>query len=202
MSFDTADSLSRQLRVAAGTGGVIRVSKGNPFAVIDLEGGQVGDLFMFADDGSNEYLSASHTRMTTGRLFPIEGQAFTSDKRQPMATIIEDRYGGEHDMLCAACDPERYRLLGADPDHASCAENLRTSALSVGLSVNIVPQPVNVFMRVREENGVLELLPATSRPGDRLVLKAERDLVVILSACPQDLSPVNNHTITDLALQY
>lgn len=178
------------------------MDKGKRFAVVDIDGGQVGDLFMFASDPTDEYLSASHTRMTTGRLFPAEGQAFASDRRQPMATVIEDRYKGDHDMLCAACDPERYRQLGAEPGHASCAENLKAAARATGLTLQVVPQPVNVFMRVRVSDGVLELLPAVSQPGDRLVMRAERDLVVILSACPQDLSPVNNGVISDLALDY
>ena len=195
--------MSKRLLISAGSADAIRVTAGKSFAVVDVEGGQVGDLFMFADDGSGEFLSASHTRMTTGRLFPLEGQAFASDKRRTMATVVEDNHHGDHDMLCAACDPERYRQLGAGPGHASCAENLKAALESIGMPSDVVPQPVNVFMRVRlSDEGTLELLPAISKPGDRLVLRAERDLVVVLSACPQDLSPVNNGFITDLALEY
>ncbi|MGH9106694.1 MAG: DUF1989 domain-containing protein, partial [Acidimicrobiales bacterium] len=160
MSADVGGALSKRLVVPGGSGGAIRVAKGQQFAVVDVEGGQVGDLFMFADDESKEYLSASHTRMTTGRLFPAEGQAFASDRRQPLATVVEDRHKGDHDMLCAACDPERYRLLGAEPGHASCAENLAAAAASAGLTLAVVPQPVNVFMRVQVSDGALELLPA------------------------------------------
>lgn len=200
---DPGANLSERLLVPRGSGRAIRVAAGKPFAVVDIEGGQVGDLFMFADDGSGEFLSASHTRMTTGRLFPLEGQAFASDQRRPMATVLEDDHQGNHDMLCAACDPARYRQLGADPGHASCAANLKSALESVGLPVEVIPQPVNVFMRVRaSDDGSIELLPAISKPGDRLVMRAERDLVVILSACPQDLSPVNSGFITDLALEY
>lgn len=202
MNPEAGTDFARQLLVPARTGRALRISVGQLFAVVDVEGGQVGDLFMFAADGSNEYLSASHTRMTTGRLFPSVGQAFASDKRQAMATVVEDNHSGDHDMLCAACDPERYRLLGAPSGHASCAENLMAASSSAGFNVEIVPQPVNVFMRVRVSNGTIELLPAVSRPGDRLVMRAERDLLVVLSACPQELSPVNNGTISDLALAY
>lgn len=202
MTAEPSAGFANRLVVAGGTGGAMRVKAGQRFAVVDLQGGQVGDLFAFADDGTSESVSASHTRMTTGRLFPQVGQAFASQRREPLATVIEDDHGGDHDMLCAACDQARYLGLGAGPDHPSCADNLKRAAASAGVTVDFVPQPVNVFMRVRLDAGVVNLLPAVSRPGDRLVLRAERPLVVVLSACPMDLSPVNNHIITDLAIDY
>jgi len=202
MTDREAITFAERLVVPGGRGGAIRVGQGQLFAVVDLQGGQVGDLFAFSDDGTGEFLSASHTRMTTARLFPAVGQAFASERRRPLATVVEDTHQGNHDMLCAACDEERYLGLGAQADHPNCADNLRLALADSGLSVDIVPQPVNVFMRVRLVAGSIELLPAVSRAGDRLVLRADRPLVVVLSACPQDLSPVNNGVITDLALDY
>lgn len=191
---------TERIVVPGGEGRATRVAEGQIFAVVDLEGGQVGDLFLFAEDGSGGFHSASHTRMTTGRMFPLVGQAFASEHRRPLATVIEDDQRGGHDMLCAACDSQRYLALGALPGHRNCSDNLLEAVQGAGHQVTHVPQPVNVFMRVAVVGDQLELLPAVSKPGDRLVLRAETALVVVLSACPQDLSPVNNGVITDLAL--
>lgn len=190
------------LVIPAGRARSLRVAAGQEFAVIDANGGQVGDLFMFATDGSSQVLSASHTRVTTGRLFPAEGQSFVSELREPMATLVEDKACGDHDMLFAACDPARYALLGAGPEHRSCAQNLRDEADELGIDVAVVPQPVNLFMRVAISDGELELLPAAAAAGDRVVLRAEVPAVVVVSACPQDLSPINHGVIKDLAFGF
>src|SRR5206468_8526149 len=113
-----------------------------------------------------EYLSASHTRTSTSALFPRIGDHFMSNRRRPILTLVADTSPGVHDMLIAACDPARYRALGVS-EHASCVGNLRNALAQIGLSSDIVPQPVNLFMNIPVgEDGDLSWLPAVSRPGD------------------------------------
>jgi uncharacterized protein YcgI (DUF1989 family) len=56
--------------VPAGAGRAVRVREGERVRVVDVEGGQVGDVFAFVVQDPGEHLSASHTRTSTGRLFP------------------------------------------------------------------------------------------------------------------------------------
>ena len=198
----SAATFDRRQVVPAGEGRAVRIEEGMPFAVVDLYGGQVGDLFILADDGSGEAVSPGHTRVAAGRMFPGPGQAFVSERRRPLATVIEDDRDGDHDMLCAACDRARYLGLGVTAAHANCADNFASAASGMGIAVQFIPQPVNVFMSVRVASGALEYLPASSQPEDRLVLRAETPLAVVLSSCPQDLSPINHGVITDLAIDY
>ena len=141
--------------------------------VTDVEGGQVGDLFAYVAGSQNEYLSASHTRAVTGTLFPALGASFVTNRRRPILALVRDDSPGTHDMLIAACDPERYRDLGADGWHASCQENLFTVAGALGLSdIQICPQPVNLFMNVAIVNaGKLAPQPASTKPGDSVTLR-------------------------------
>ena len=183
--------------VPAKTGRAIRVNRGQFVRVTDLAGQQVGDLFAFA---GSEYLSASHTRMATNSIFPAVGQAFVTNRRRPILTLVEDDSPGFHDLLMAACDPARYELLDA-PDHPSCADNLTTALAELGRRIPVVPQPVNVFMRVPiGADGSLESLPAATKPGDSITFRAELDCVVAVSACPMDLTWLNGPGPTDLAL--
>jgi uncharacterized protein YcgI (DUF1989 family) len=169
--------------------------------VIDVEGGQVGDLFAFAADDPAEHLSASHTRTSTGRLFPLIGEQFVTTLRRPILTLVDDTSPGVHDMLIAACDPARYQALGVE-EHASCAANLHGALAQIGMSVDVVPQPVNVFMNIPVgADGELSWLAATSRPGDALTLAAEMDCVVVVSACPMDLNAINGVGPTQLAVE-
>ncbi|PRX02037.1 UNVERIFIED_ORG: hypothetical protein CLV66_11875 [Actinomadura viridilutea] len=181
-------------------GRAVQVAAGQRVRVVDLEGGQVGDLFAFAAGDTGEHLSASHTRSVTSRLFPQVGEAFVTNRRRPILTLVSDTSPGRHDMLIAACDPARYEALDA-PGHPSCARNLDLALAELGLSVATTPQPVNVFMRIPvEESGRLRWLPAESRPGDAITFEAVMDCLVVVSACPQDLVDVNAGGPSPLAI--
>ncbi len=190
------------IRVPARQGRAIRVEAGGSFRVIDLEGGQVVDLFAFNAGDPTEHASAEHTRVALLRLFPRAGESFVSNRRRPMLTLVEDRSPGRHDMLCAACDPERYATLGVQGWHASCRENLIRAMADLGLTGFVVPQPINLFMNVEvRPDGGLEYRTAISRPGDSVTLRAELDLVVVASACPQDVVEISRNGPTDIALE-
>ncbi|HEY9438131.1 MAG TPA: urea carboxylase-associated family protein [Streptomyces sp.] len=192
---------TEKIIVPAREGRAVRVTAGRGVRVIDVEGGQVGDLFAFAAEDVREHLSASHTRSVTSRLFPEIGGQFVTNRRRPILTLVEDTSPGRHDLLIAACDPARYAALGA-PGHASCAVNLDQALAGLGLSIEVTPQPVNVFMHVPvTDSGRLDWLPAETRAGDAITFEAAMDCVVALSACPQDLVDINRNGPTALAIE-
>jgi uncharacterized protein YcgI (DUF1989 family) len=178
-----------------------RVNAGQTFRITDPDGGQVGDLFAYAAQDPSEWLSASHTRAVTNRLFPAVDQHFFTNNRRPILKFSEDHSPGRHDMLIAACDAPRYAALG-HPGHPSCAANLIVSLARCGVHrPAVVPQPVNLFMDIQPApTGVLTWTPASTQPGDYVVLEAVMDCVVILSACPQDIAPVNSGRPTPLVV--
>lgn len=189
------------LEVPAGAGRAVRVRRGDRIRVIDIEGGQVGDVFAFSDNDVREHLSAAHTRTSTGRLFPHLGEQLVTNLRRPILTLVADTSPGVHDMLIAACDHERYRSLGV-VDHGSCADNLRMALGDIGIRTDVVPQPVNVFMNIPVSGtGELSWLPAVSRPSDAITFEAAMDTVVVVSACPMDLNSINGERPTPLAIE-
>lgn len=188
------------LRVLAATGRAFEVSAGSRFTVVDPEGQQVGDLFAFCQEDPEEYVHAGATRLANGRLFPRVGESFFSTRRRPILTLVEDDLDGCHDMLIPACDRERYRQLGHE-DHRNCADNLREALGELGYEIQTVPQPVNVFMPVRvTPDGSIVLEPSSSPPGTRIGFRAERDVVVALTACAQDLTDLNGERLSDLVV--
>lgn len=196
-----------RVEVPAGTGRAIHLRVGERVRIIDVNGGQVGDVFAFAadaEDGSAlvEHHSAGHTRATVSRLFPAVGEHFVTDRRRPILTLVEDTSPGQHDLLIAACDPARYAALGA-PGHRSCAENLREALAGLGLTYDgPTPQPINVFMRIPvASDGRLSWLSAPSAAGDSITFEAAVGCVVAVSACPQDLVGINTASLSPLALE-
>ena len=180
--------VTTRIEIPAREGRAVRVAAGRSIRVVDVAGGQVGDLFAFCADDLDERLSAEHTRAELFRLFPRVGEAFWSSRRRPLLTLEGDTSPGFHDMLFAACDEARYRTLGAPPGHASCAANLQSALAVLGLGPLPVPQPVNLFEHIPAlADLTLDWRATESRAGDHVQLRAERDLVVVVSACPYDL---------------
>ena len=180
----------------------VQVPTGGSFRVVEVEGGQVADLFVFVAGDVGEYASAEHTRIWVNRLFPRVGEVFVTNRRRPILWFEADDSPGVHDMLCAACDPERYTGLGVDGWHASCQENLRRAMASLGEPDVEVPQPINLFMNIPVlDDGELGWEPAPTKAGDSVTLRAEMDCYVVVSACPQDIVPINNGNPTPIAIE-
>jgi len=188
--------------VPAREGRGVRVAAGQRFRVIDVEGGQVADTFAFRADDVSEYHSAEHTRAYVSRLFPRVGEHFVTNHRRPILRLEEDLTPGIHDMLCAACDPERYTGLGVEGWHASCQENLQRAMAELGHPDAEVPQPINLFMNIPVlADGELGWEPAPTVAGDSVTLRAEIDCLVVVSACPQDIVPINGNHPTRIAIE-
>ena len=189
--------------VPAREGRGVRVAAGQRVRVVDVEGGQVADTWAFRADDPTEFHSASHTRVHVNRLFPRPGEHFVTNHRRPILLFEEDRTPGIHDMLCAACDPARYEGLGVEGWHASCEENLLRSLADLGLPTAVVPQPINLFMNtpVVDEQGTIGWFPAETKAGDHVVLRAEVDLFLVVSACPQDIVAINDRKPSRIAIE-
>jgi uncharacterized protein YcgI (DUF1989 family) len=192
-----------RLRIPAREGRAIRLEAGRRFRVVDLEGGQVADTWAFVADDAGEYHSAQHTRVHVGRLFPRAGQQFVTNMRRPILLLEEDATPGIHDMLCAACDPARYRGLGVEEWHASCEENLQTALRTLDVEPpRFAPQPINLFMNTpAQPDDTIAWLPAPTKAGDFVQMRAELDLVLVVSACPQDIVQINERNPTAVEIE-
>lgn len=139
-----------------------------------------------------EHMSMEHPRVALGRLIPRIGDCLYSSERRSLMTITEDTSPGIHDTLMASCDQARYRLLGHPGYHDNCRDNFGAALRALDVDPPAVPAPFNLFMNVRwVPDGSLRYEPPCSQPGDLVRLRASMDLIVIMSACPQDLLPVN-----------
>ena len=106
-------------------------------------------------------------------------------------------------MLFAACDPARYRLLGCVEYHDNCADNLRETAAERRIALPYIPTPLNLFMNTKfDEHRTMRVEEPDAKPGDSVTFRAECDCIVVFSACPQDLVPVNAHGCTPTSVAY
>src|SRR5436309_10331969 len=182
--------IAATVHIPAREGRALRVEAGRSFRVIDPEGGQVADTWAFVADDPGEFHSAQHTRAYLSRLFPQPGEQFVTNTRRPILLLEEDATPGIHDLLVAACDPERYQGLGGEGWHASCQENLQTALRALGVEPpRFAPQPINLFMNTPAlADATIDWLPAPTKAGGSVLMRAALDLVLVVSACPQDIA--------------
>jgi uncharacterized protein len=190
-AYDAA-MVDQAIQIPARSGRAVRLARGGVIDVINTHGTQVVDFWAIGSPDTSEHLSMEHTRIAIGRLMPRVGDTLVSNARRPMLTVVADTSPGIHDTLMASCDAERYRQLGFVGRHDSCHDNFQAALTDIGIQPPPLASPLNLFMNVPwSPDGSLRFEPPVSRPGDLVRLRAETDLVVIMSACPQDLNPVN-----------
>jgi uncharacterized protein YcgI (DUF1989 family) len=191
-----------RIPLPARTGWSEKLDSGTSFRIIDVEGGQAADLFVYNPDRPSEYMSGRHSRVHMAEAYPRAGWTFVSNERRPMLEFTDDTSPGRHDCMVAACDEFRYELLGAGKDHGSCEQNLQKEAKKYGIDVPRAPQPMNVFANFRVyEDGRLELEECVTKPGDAATFKLLTDGIVIVSACPQDIVGFQPGGPTDMAIE-
>lgn len=194
--------MSKRRTIQAGRGLALRLAAGDAVAIINTHGTQVVDTWAFRADLSAA-MSMPISRVENGRLHPVLGEAFYDDLREPILIYEADTSPGVHDTIMAACDPARYRRLGAAADHRSCATNLKEAMSAIGAPITSVPQPLNLFMNIPiHPDGTLEQGVPLGAAMDQVTLRAAVDCVVAVSACPQDMTPINNGIILDAHLVY
>ena len=178
--------------LAARSGKAVHLKRGQRIRIINIHGSQVVDTWAFNASDTAEHMAMDATRAYNLRLSPEIGEPFVTNRRRPILVLEENTCEGTHDTLMAACDRWRYGLLGFEGLHDNCADNLSSSMAELGLKTTHTPSPLNLFMNIPwSPDGGLSFDPPVSRPGDYVTLRAEMDCVVAMSACPQDILPIN-----------
>ena len=181
--------------IPARRGKAARVRKGQRITIISTHGTQVVDTWAFSAEDPTEWMSMEASRAWFLKLAGAVGDSYVTNRRRPILTLVEDTSGGAHDMLMAACDLQRYGLLGVKGHHDNCRDNLHAALKELGVTIPATPSPLNVFMNIPwTADGTLSWGEPVSPPGSYVRFRAEMDLIVAFSACPQDILPINGRT--------
>src|SRR3954449_10287009 len=180
------------ISILARSGKALRLRAGQSAKVINTHGQQVVDTWAFNAADLGEFMSMEQTRVAMGHIIPKIGDRLVTNRRRAIMQIVEDTSGGIHDMLIAACDRWRYEQLGCASYHDNCTDNLAIALRELGLVAPETPSPLNLFMNIPVRDGDhIEFLPPVSTPGSYVTLQAGMDCIIVFSACPQDMIPIN-----------
>jgi hypothetical protein len=178
------------------------VRAGQTLRIVDLEGNQAVDFLVYsAADGAERY-SAQDTIAAQGDIFLRTGSVLRSNEGAPMMTITGSAIA-YHDTIGGACSCESNTLrygFHTKSQHA-CVDNFLIANAEYGRGKRDIVSNINWFMNVPvEADGTLGIVDGISAPGLFVDLRAEMDLVVVISNCPQINNPCNGFNPTPVRI--
>ena len=169
------------------------VAAGQTLRIVDLEGNQAVDFLLYSTADDAERYSAQDTVAAQGNLFLREGTVLRSNEGRPMM-VITGTSVDYHDTIGGACSCESNTLRYGHHTKAqhACVENFLEANLIEGRSKRDIVSNINFFMNVPvEADGALGIVDGISAPGLTVDLRAEMDVTVVVSNCPQINNPCN-----------
>ena len=177
--------MSDRIEIAPRSGTAFPLRKRQRLTVFDPLGCQVADLLAFAADDPREVVSNGRTFDYEETIKLTTGNRLWSNRSRVLLEIVEDTVGC-HDFLLTPCSADTFRHFYPDkPVHRGCFGNLAEALAPYGIEPDAIPTAFNLFMNVPVDgaSGRLAVLPPPSLPGDRIVLRAEQDCIIGLTAC-------------------
>lgn len=194
------EAATLRYRQPAGEPWFTAIKAGQTLRIVDLEGNQAVDVIFFAQADNTEHYSATDTMLKQGGIYLTTGSVLMSNLGRPMLTIVADTCG-RHDTLGGACAAEsntvRYALQKKFMH--SCRDNyvLALQNADVGLGKRDLVPNINFFMNVPvTAEGALTFADGVSAPGKYVELRAEIDVYMLVSNCPQLNNPCNAYNPT------
>ena len=190
------------------TGRAFEVPKGRTLRVVQIEGGQVASLVVLSarnhkEQGMARFSGNLNQILGTGNHYRL-GTVFSKvPYERPLLTVTHDTVGRH--FLGPHCT-RRMMEIWASPGHRSCSDTLAEALAEFGLALDDIysPAAINLFAHVHigsDGEGRLELHPSVAKPGDVVELLAEMDVLVVVSACPDDVSPMNGGSCKPVGIQ-
>ncbi len=176
------------------------IRAGDHLRIIDLEGRQAVDFLVYdVADHTNRY-NAANTIKLNRSIYVGGGFKLYSDLGDVLMAVAEDTVG-RHDTIGGCCSAEsnhaRYGIKGT----ASCRGNFIAALAEHGMDARDIPGNINWFMYVPvKPDGMTEIVDGRSEPGDYVDLRAERDVLVVISNCPQLYNPCNGWNPTPVRI--
>ncbi|GFE75048.1 urea amidolyase associated protein UAAP2 [Novosphingobium sp. TCA1] len=178
------------------------VKAGQTLRIVDLEGNQAVDFLLYSAADDAERYSAQDTVSAQGNLFLRAGTKLLSNEGNALMTIAATSVD-YHDTIGGACSCESNTLRyghHTKAEHA-CVENFLEANLLEGRGKRDIVSNINFFMNVPvEPDGSLGIVDGISAPGLTVDLRAEMDVIVVVSNCPQVNNPCNGFNPTPVRM--
>lgn len=188
--------------VYAGEGKMLPLKKGQILRLIDVEGNQSGDVQIYNANNTAERYSAQNTITAQANTMIELGTVILSNDGNPMLTVVADTCG-EHDTLGSGCSAEGNVVRYTDKTRYmhSCRDTFVRTLQNFDMAKRDQVCNLNFFTKViLDDKGRLEFADGISGPGKYIELRAEMDVLFLLSDCAQLNNPCNDYNPTPIRM--
>lgn len=194
---DIHGTIVEDTTIAARAGWSRVIKKGEMMRIIDLHGKQAVDFLCWnAHDHEDRYAAADTMKINETGIFLTTGTTFYSVGLTPLMTITADTCGS-HDTIGGGCSAELNKFRYDVDNQTGCRENFLAEMAKVGMGKRDMAANINFFMYVPvSADGQMDMGPSISKPGDYVDLRADSDVLAVISNCPQINNPVNDYNPT------
>jgi urea carboxylase-associated protein 1 len=178
------------------------VAAGDVLTIVDVGGNQSADCLLYVAGDVDERYSAADTIAWQGNAYVRVDTVLRSNRGAPLMTVVGNEVD-RHDTIGGACGRESNALrYGSHTSYQhGCRENFLAEGARHGLGPRDLVSNLNWFMNVPVEvDGSLGIVDGMSGPGRRVAVRAERDVLVVISNCPQMNNPCNDFSCTPLRM--
>jgi urea carboxylase-associated protein 1 len=174
------------------------VKRGQVLTIKDTHGQQAVDFLCYDADNTADRYSATNTVKVQGNVYVGNGTALYADSGKPLLTVIEDTVG-RHDTIYGCCSNPNNKLRYGVETIESCYTNFTQELQKHGMDVTSIVPNVNWFMSVPVlGDGSAGVAEAVLKPGSFVRLRAECNVLAVLSNCPQMHNPCNGYDPTPI----
>jgi urea carboxylase-associated protein 1 len=178
------------------------VTRGDILTIVDVGGNQSADCLLYNARDTAERYSVPDTIAWSGNIYVRTGTVLRSSEGNPLATVVANETDRQ-DTIGGACGKESNTLRYGHhtmSEHG-CRENFLAEAAKYGMGARDLVSNLNWFMNVPvEADGTLGIVDGISGPGKRVAFRAEMDVLVLVSNCPQVNNPCNDFNPTPLRM--
>ncbi|MDY4697819.1 MAG: DUF1989 domain-containing protein [Selenomonas montiformis] len=202
-SLKEADAVYNEV-LEAGLGWLHKVKAGQTFRIVDLEGNQAVDTTFYDAEDPSDHYGAIATIVAQKNIYLTTGSVLRAESGRPLLEITADKTG-RHDTLGGACSSQSNTVRYAREKRYmhNCRDSFMLQLADGGMDIrkrDLAPN-INFFMNVPvTPEGGLKFDDGVSAPGKYVEMKALRDVMVLVSNCPQLNNPCNAYNPTPIRL--
>lgn len=176
------------------------IRRGTILRIVDLEGGAGISLLCYNADNPTERYNAADTTKIQFNVFLTKGMLLYSDMGRVLFSITEDTCG-HHDTIAGCSTAISVSARYGPGEWRNTRDNFLNCLAKHNLGKKDIAPNLNLFARVQvEPDGALTFVPGVSRPGNYIDLRAEMDVLVVLSNTPHVLDTNKTYNPTPVLL--
>ena len=175
-----------------------QIKQGQVLLIKDSYGQQAVDFLCYDADNTIDRYSATNTVKVQGNIYVGKDTVLYADSGKALMKVLEDTIG-RHDTVYGCCSNQNNMLRYNVETSESCYDNFSSELAKYNMGLESIVPNINWLMIVPVlADGSAGVSNVELKPGSYVKLRAECNVLAVLSNCPQMHNPCNGFNPTPI----